>query len=83
MPATGTADAANVKGKEPVRRFEMTGVVTMDGQAAGMTAGAGQTVELERLNKRIIKIWSNRVVFIDEKGYHNLAGNESLSFVVE
>ena len=38
-----------------------------------VTAGTGKSVELQAVNKIIIKSLSNRIVIFDKYGYHSLA----------
>jgi hypothetical protein len=44
----------------------MTAIITMNRQAARVSAGAGKQVELKVINHFIIKIWRKRLVFFDE-----------------
>ena len=58
-PSTGfTTDPADAKAELAIRYFDVAVVISMDSQAAGLTAGASETVELEVCDYIIIKIWS-------------------------
>jgi len=58
-PSTGlTTDPADAKAKFAIRYFDVTVIITMNGQAAGLTAGASEPVELKLCDYIIIKIWS-------------------------
>ena len=45
----------------------------MYGKTSGVTTGAGKPVQLQAVNKIIIKSLSNRIVIFDKYGYHSLA----------
>lgn len=58
-------DPADAKMQTGVPTFDRAFIVTMDGQATGVTTGADQLMELEIINSFIIKILRNRVAYID------------------
>ena len=58
MVAAGTYDTTDTERKPAFRRFQGSGVVSVYGKTSGMAAGAGKPVELQAVNKIIIKIWS-------------------------
>ena len=64
-----TADAADhpadTKPQITIPRFYRTVIITMNGEASGMTAGAEELMELKIKNDFIIKILRNRVAYID------------------
>lgn len=45
----------------------------MYGKTSGVTAGAGKAVQLQAVNKIIIKSLSNRIVIFGKYGYHSVA----------
>lgn len=53
--ATNPADAEE---KFASRYLNVTVIITMNGQASGLTAGASEPVELKTCDYIIIKIWS-------------------------
>lgn len=57
LAAGFTDDATDTDAKLTFRYFDKTVVVPMNGQTAGMSAGASKLVKLKICNKRIIKSW--------------------------
>ena len=57
MVTAGTDNPADAERELSKRHFQGTGIIPMNRKAAGMTAGAGKSVELQAVNKIIIKIW--------------------------
>lgn len=53
-----TSDTADTEFQFTGRGFEKAFIITMDMQAAGMSAGTGELVKLQNSDKIIIKIWS-------------------------
>lgn len=47
-------------------------IVSMDGKAGGMTAGARQSMKRNRIYNRIIKGLRNLVEIFNENGYHSV-----------
>ena len=66
MATALTFDTADAKEKPAGGSFDMTVIITMNRQATGVTAGAGELVELEVINHFIIKTWCKGIVFFDE-----------------
>ena len=66
MSTAFTFDTADAEEKPAGRSFDMTMIITMNRQAARVTAGAGKLVKLKVINHFIIKIWCKRIVFFDE-----------------
>ena len=67
MAALHTAD---VEADRPLLIFDISVIVSMDGQACRMTTAAGQLVELKIIYCFIIGILRNRIAKITQKGYH-------------
>ena len=58
-PSTGfTTDPADAEAKFASRNLDVTVIITMNGHATGLTAGAFEPVELKICDYIIIKIWS-------------------------
>ena len=55
-----------------VRAQDSSFIVAMNRQAGGMTTGAVQLLELERVNDRIVKILRKLIVIFDRNEYHGL-----------
>lgn len=66
MSTAGTDDPADAEPQKSFRCFHGAVIITVDGKAAGMSAGTDQSVELEGGNKIIIKSWSHGIVFFDK-----------------
>lgn len=57
MVTTGTDETADTERELSNRYFQGTVIVPMNRKAAGMPAGTGKPVQLQVVNKIIIKIW--------------------------
>ena len=58
-PSTGFAtDPADTEAKFAIRYLDVTVIITMNGQASCLTAGASESMELKICDYIIIKIWS-------------------------
>lgn len=70
--STGIAEnPCNAKRDDLVSHPDFTEVSTIPDQGAGVSAGAGDLVEIKGMNGFIIKILRNRVAKIHFNGYHN------------
>ena len=58
-PSTGfTANSADAETEFATRHLDVAVIITMDGQASSLTAGAPEPVEWKICNDIVIKIWS-------------------------
>lgn len=57
MVTTGTDETADTERELSNRYFQGTVIVPMNRKAAGMPTGTGKPVQLQVVNKIIIKIW--------------------------
>lgn len=73
LPTRCTTNPADTEAQPAARYFDVPVIISMNRQAACLTAGASEAVELEVSDYIIIKIWSYRIVFFDVKSYHSLA----------
>lgn len=64
-PTLAAYDPADAQTQTGVPTFNRPVIVPMDGQAARVTTGTDQPVELEIINGFIIKNLRNRVAYID------------------
>ena len=58
MVTAATDDTADAERLLSVWCFQETSVIAVNRQTSGMSAGTGQLVKLQAVNKIIIKIWS-------------------------
>ena len=57
MVTAGTDNPADAQRHLSLRSFQGTCIVPMNRQTAGVSAGTGEPVELQAVNKISIKIW--------------------------
>jgi len=63
-------DPADMETQVRVARFHSAVIVTVNGEASGMSAGTGEPVELEGIYNIIINFLRNRIAKIDRYSYH-------------
>ena len=70
--ALGTADTADPKRIDAIRKKDAPRVVSVDGQTGRMSAGTFQPVKLEAVNDGIVIILRKLIVIFDRNEYHGL-----------
>lgn len=67
-----TSDPADPEADGTGREFYIAFVVTVNGKAGGMAAGASQLMELKLINNGIIKRLRNLLAIWSKNGYHSI-----------
>ena len=57
MVTAGTDDTTDTESKSAFRCFQGARIVTVYGETGRVSTGTGKSVELQAVNKIIIKIW--------------------------
>jgi hypothetical protein len=70
MSAFTADEAADMKTQVTVSGFHGPVIVTVNSEASRMSAGTGESVELERIDYIIINFLRNRIAKIDRYSYH-------------
>lgn len=66
------SDPADPKPDSSGRKLYIPFVVTVNGKAGTMAAGACQLMELKLINNRIIKGLRNLIAILSKNGYHSI-----------
>ena len=77
-----TAYSADPDRNQTVRGKDASRIVGVHTKASGMAAGAGELVELEAIDNRIVIILRKVIVIFDKNDYHSLALLTQLETVV-
>lgn len=69
--AHGTFNPADAQTNHTIRKLNTSAIVSVNGHAAGMTAGTAQLMKLDTINNRIILGLRNRIAILKKNGYHS------------
>ncbi len=70
-PALRTANPAYPQPYRPVVLLNQALIVPMNAETGGMATGTGETVQLERIDHRIIEGLRKLIAITEKDGYHN------------
>lgn len=71
MAAGVTEDPGDPEYEDRIPLPELAGIATVPDEAAGMAAGTGNQIQIERINGIIVKFLRNRVAIFCLNGYHS------------